>query len=99
MQEIFEETDGGHQGAGRLDLLRLQAAQFQMAATGMMPDGTPLMMADGSTASGPVDPAWPRRSWTGPSQLCRSRRWTTTTVGPDDRPQHVCCGHHGRATP
>jgi hypothetical protein len=55
MQEIFEELLEDTKEQGALDLLRAQTAQIQMAATGMMPDGTPLMMADGAPGTGPVD--------------------------------------------
>jgi hypothetical protein len=57
MQEIFEELLEDTKEQGALDLIRAQLMQIQMAATGMMADGTPLMMADGSPASGPIDPA------------------------------------------
>ena len=57
LQEIFEELMEDTKEQGALDLVRMQMQQIQMAATGLMPDGTPLMMADGSSASGPVDPA------------------------------------------
>ena len=57
MQEIFEELMEDTKEQGALQLLAAQTAQIQMAATGMMPDGTPLMMADGAPASAPIDPA------------------------------------------
>ena len=56
MQEIFEEILEDTKEQGALDLLRAQTAQIQMAATGMMPDGTPLMMADGAPATRPDRP-------------------------------------------
>jgi len=55
MQEIFEELMEDTKEQGALDLLRAQITQIQMATTGMMPDGTPLMMADGSPSTGPID--------------------------------------------
>ena len=66
-----------------LDLIRMQAAQFQMAATGMMPDGQPLMMADGVACRPvlPVDPALAQEIMNRAFRCSRRRRWTTTTVG------------------
>src|SRR5580765_1421864 len=57
LQEIFEELMEDTKEQGALDLMRMQMQQIQMSMTGLMPDGTPLMMADGSPSTGPVDPA------------------------------------------
>ena len=57
MQEIFEELMEDMKEQGALNLLQAQTTQIQMATTGMMPDGTPLMMADGAPSSAPIDPA------------------------------------------
>jgi len=56
VQEIFEELLEDTKEQAALDLIRAQLTQFQIAATGIMPDGTPMMMEDGSMPGGPVDP-------------------------------------------
>jgi len=56
LREIFEEMMEDMKEQGALDLIRMQLAQFQMATTGMTPDGQPIMMPDGGMAgAAPVD--------------------------------------------
>ena len=50
LREIFEEMMEDIKEQGALDLIRLQVAQFQMASTGMTPDGQPILMPDGGVA-------------------------------------------------
>ena len=58
LEEIFEEMLEDLKEQGALDLIRAQIAQFQMATTGMTPDGQPIMTPEGGMApAGPVDPA------------------------------------------
>jgi hypothetical protein len=58
LREIFEEMMEDLKEQGALDLIRLQVSQFQMASTGMTPDGQPILLPDGGMAPGaPVDPA------------------------------------------
>ena len=61
MREIFEEMLEDTKEQGALQLIRSQIAAFTMIATGMTPDGQPLMTADAEgnpvPASPPVDPA------------------------------------------
>ena len=46
MREIFEEVLEDTKQQGALDLIRGQIAAFTMMATGMTPDGQPMMTAD-----------------------------------------------------
>jgi hypothetical protein len=61
MREIFEEMIEDAKEQGALDLIRSQLGAFNMAATGMTPDGQPLMGQDEEgnpvPAQPPVDPA------------------------------------------
>ncbi len=61
MREIFEEMVEDAKEQGALDLIRSQLAAFNLAATGMTPDGQPLMGQDEQgnpvPAQPPVDPA------------------------------------------
>jgi len=58
LEEIFEEMLEDLKEQGALDLIRAHIAQFQMATTGMTPDGQPIMTPEGGMApAGPVDPA------------------------------------------
>jgi hypothetical protein len=61
IREIFEETVEDLKEQGALGLIQSQMAAFTMAATGMTPDGQPLMGQDEEgnpvPASPPVDPA------------------------------------------
>ena len=61
IREIFEEVLEDTKEQGALDLIRSQIAAFTMAATGMTPDGQPMMTADAEgnpvPAQPPVDPA------------------------------------------
>jgi len=61
LREIFEEVLEDTKEQGALDLIRSQLAAFNMAATGMTPDGQPLMGQDEEgnpvPAQPPVDPA------------------------------------------
>jgi hypothetical protein len=58
LREIFEEMLEDLKEQGALDMIRMQISQFQMASTGMTPDGQPIMMPDGGMAGAPpVDPA------------------------------------------
>jgi hypothetical protein len=60
LREIFEEVMEDTKEQGALDLIRSQMAAFNMAATGMTPDGQPLMGQDEEgnpvPAQPPVDP-------------------------------------------
>ena len=57
MREIFEEMLEDIKEQAALDLIRMQAAQFQMAATGLTPDGQPILTPDGGgVPSAPIDP-------------------------------------------
>jgi transcriptional regulator len=60
IREIFEEVLEDTKEQGALDLIRSQMAAFNMAATGMTPDGQPLMGQDAEgnpvPAQPPVDP-------------------------------------------
>jgi hypothetical protein len=64
LREIFEEVIEDAKEQGALDLIRSQLAAFNMAATGMTPDGQPLMGQDEEgnpvPAQPPVDPALAR---------------------------------------
>lgn len=64
LREIFEEVVEDTKEQGALDLIRSQMAAFNMAATGMTPDGQPLMGQDEEgnpvPAQPPVDPALAR---------------------------------------
>ena len=61
VREIFEEVLEDTKEQGALDLIRSQIAAFTMMATGMTPDGQPMMTADQEgnpvPATPPVDPA------------------------------------------
>jgi hypothetical protein len=58
LREIFEEMLEDIKEQGALDLIRMQAAQFQMATTGMTPDGQPILTPEGGAVpSAPIDPA------------------------------------------
>jgi Phage portal protein, SPP1 Gp6-like len=61
IREIFEEVLEDTKEQGALTLVTNQIAAFNMAATGMMPDGTPMMGADAEgnpvISQPPVDPA------------------------------------------
>jgi hypothetical protein len=61
IREIFEEVMEDAKEAGALNLIQSQIAAFNMAATGMTPDGQPLMGQDEEgkpvPASPPIDPA------------------------------------------
>jgi Phage portal protein, SPP1 Gp6-like len=61
LREIFEEVVEDTKEQGALDLIRSQLAAFNMMATGMTPDGQPLMGQDEEgnpvPAQPPVDPA------------------------------------------
>ena len=61
IREIFEEVLEDTKEQGALQLIRSQIAAFTMAATGMTPDGQPLMGQDAEgkpvPATPPVDPA------------------------------------------
>jgi Phage portal protein, SPP1 Gp6-like len=61
LREIFEEVLEDTKEQGALDLIRSQIAAFTMMATGMTPDGQPLMGQDDegnpTMANPPVDPA------------------------------------------
>ena len=61
IREIFEEVMEDTKEQGALTLIQSQIAAFNMAATGMTPDGQPLMGADAEgnpvPAQPPVDPA------------------------------------------
>jgi hypothetical protein len=61
MREIFEEVLEDTKQQGALDLIRGQIASFTMMATGMTPDGQPMMGADAEGNPVPmlqqVDPA------------------------------------------
>jgi hypothetical protein len=61
MREIFEEVLEDTKQQGALDLIRGQIASFTMMATGMTPDGQPMMTADKEGNPQPmlaqVDPA------------------------------------------
>ena len=46
IREIFEEVMEDTKEQGALDLIRSQIAAFNMMATGMTPDGQPMMTAD-----------------------------------------------------
>ena len=60
IREIFEEVLEDTKEQGALDLIQSQIAAFNMMATGMTPDGQPLMGADAEgnpvPATPPVDP-------------------------------------------
>ena len=60
LREIFEEVLEDTKEQGALDLIRSQIAAFTMMATGMTPDGQPLMGQDAEgnpvPAQPPVDP-------------------------------------------
>ena len=60
LREIFEEVVEDTKEQGALDLIRSQIGAFNMMATGMTPDGQPLMGQDAEgnpvPASPPVDP-------------------------------------------
>jgi hypothetical protein len=60
IREIFEEVLEDTREQGALDLIRSQIAAFNMMATGMTPDGQPLMGQDAEgnpvPAQPPVDP-------------------------------------------
>jgi len=60
IREIFEEVMEDSKEQGALQLIQNQIAGFNMAATGMMPDGTPMMGADAEgnpqIAQPPVNP-------------------------------------------
>jgi Phage portal protein, SPP1 Gp6-like len=64
LREIFEEILEDTKEQGALDLIRSQMAAFNMMATGMTPDGQPLMGQDEEgnpvPAQPPVDPALAR---------------------------------------
>ena len=61
IREIFEEVIEDTKEQGALDLVRSQIAAFNLMATGMTPDGQPMMTADAEgnpmPATPPVDPA------------------------------------------
>jgi hypothetical protein len=61
IREIFEETMEDAKEEGAMNLIRSQIAAFNLAATGMTPDGQPLMTTDAEgnpqPAMPPVDPA------------------------------------------
>jgi hypothetical protein len=58
LREIFEEMMEDIKEQAALDLVRMQAAQFQMATTGMTPDGQPILTPEGqATPAAPIDPA------------------------------------------
>jgi hypothetical protein len=58
LREIFEEMLEDIKEQAALDLIRMQAAQFQMASTGMTPDGQPILTPEGTGVPGaPIDPA------------------------------------------
>ena len=60
IREIFEEVLEDTKEQGALTLIRSQIAAFTMMATGMTPDGQPMMTADAEgnpvPATPPVDP-------------------------------------------
>ena len=60
IREIFEEVMEDAKEQGALTLITNQISAFNMAATGMMPDGTPMMGADAEgnpqIASPPINP-------------------------------------------
>jgi hypothetical protein len=60
LREIFEEVLEDSKEQGALDLIRNQIAAFNMLATGMTPDGQPMMSMDAAgnpvPATPPVDP-------------------------------------------
>jgi hypothetical protein len=60
LREIFEEVLEDSKEQGALDLIRSQIAAFTMMATGMTPDGQPMMTMDAMgnpvPATPPVDP-------------------------------------------
>ena len=57
LQEIFEEMMEDIKEQAALDLVRMQAAQFQMASTGVTPDGQPILSPEGQPVGAPIDPA------------------------------------------
>jgi len=56
MREIFEELLEDTKEQGALDLIRMQIQAFTTMATGMTPDGVPLMTADAEGNPQPVTP-------------------------------------------
>ena len=56
MREIFEELLEDTKEQGALDLIRMQIQAFTTMATGMTPDGVPLMTADAEGNPMPVTP-------------------------------------------
>ena len=58
LREVFEELLEDLKEQGALDLIRMQVQQFQMASTGMTPDGQPILSPEGVPApAAPIDPA------------------------------------------
>ena len=64
MREIFEEVLEDTKEQGALDLIRMQIQAFTTMATGMTPDGVPMMTADDEGNPQPMHPQ--RRSGHGP---------------------------------
>ena len=91
IREIFEEVLEDTKEQGALDLIRSQIAAFNLMATGMTPDGQPMMTADAE--GNPVPPRhlstrpWPRRCRCSPTACTRRRWWTTRTTSHDELPR------------